>query len=210
VTRAEIRDTIRENLDDAGVTFYTDVEMNSSIQDCYNEVCAKTLCLAKTASGLSWQNSKNYYDPIVDLAVADYIGTIGVFNNNTKFWLFDNVTMRDFDRIRRDWELWNGQPEFWSTHSLQRFCVVPKMLAATGTFDLRYYAKAPVMTTDSDVPLIATDMHDLFEFYCTGDLLESADEITKAASWWSDYTEHIEVYKQRVHNLAKTDLLLRV
>ena len=210
MTRGQIRAVVRDDLADNGVTFYSDAEVNVSIQDCYNEVCAKSLCLAQTAAGLSWINGKNYYDPIADLGVADYIGTVGIFNNNTKFWLFDNVTLRDFDRIRRDWELWNGQPEFWATHSLKMFCVVPKLLTAVGTFDLRYYAAAPILVDDTSVPLIATDMHDLFEYYCTADLLETADETTKAQGWWKDYYEHLDTYKQRVHNLAKSDLLLRV
>jgi hypothetical protein len=209
MTRVQIRDKIRVNLADTGITYYSDDEINASIQDCYNEVAAKTQFLTKSTP-LSWISGKTYYDFVNDSSVTDYLGCIAIFNNNTNMWLRDDISLRDFDRLRRDWELWHGAPQFWAPHSFQRVAICPRMTTATGTFVLWYWAAAPIMTVDSDVPLVATDMQDLFENYCTADLLETAEEIVKAATFWQTYDEHLASYKERSHNLAKAQLLLRI
>lgn len=207
--REDIRNVIRTNLADVGITYYSDDEINASIQDAYNEVCAKSQCLVKSSTK-SWVSGKNYYDPVVDLSITDYLGCVAVFNNNTNWWLRDDISLRDLDRLRRDWEVWSGNPQFWAPHSFQRFAVAPKLTSAVGTFNLIYWASAPVMTSDSDIPVIATDMHDLFEYYCTADLLETAEEAVKANIFWALYEDHLAEYKKRCHDLARANLLLRV
>ena len=206
-TRAQIRQIIRTNLEDNGIVFYTDQEINDSIQDCYNEICAKTRCLIKKTT-LNWQTELNYYDFLAQ-GVSDYMGTVSIFNNASNLWLRDDVNIRDLHRIRRDWELWRGQPQFWTPHSLQFTVVCPCLQLGIGTFDLWYYAIAPTLNSDTDVPVIASDMHSLFEQYCTGDLLETAEEASKAQRWKNQYTENLIDYKARCHNLAKAQLLLR-
>jgi hypothetical protein len=79
-----------------------------------------------------------------------------------------------------------------------------------GTFKLYYWALAPSFVTDSDVPLVASDMQDLFTNYVTADLLEQAQEFTKASDYWKTYNEHIDVYSDRVKRNCKSDLLLRI
>lgn len=209
MTRAQIRALVRSNLSDAGITFYDDDAINQSLQDGYNEVAAKCRCIQKSAT-VNQVAKSPYYD-FITLGTADYLGTIAIFNLITKFWLRDDVSLRDFDRIRRDWEMWSGQPQFWAPHSLQYVAVSPNLAATAGEqFTLWYWATAPTFTTDSDVPLIATDMQNLLEYYATADLLEDASEITKASIYWADFEEDKLQYKERCVNLAKADLLLRV
>lgn len=211
-TRGELRDIIRINLADAGLgTFYSDDEINSSLQDAYNEIVAKTLCNVKSSLALAWPTPGTpYFDFLNDYGVSDYLGTYAIFNNNSKFWLRDDVSLRDLNRIRRDWELWRGQPQFWCPHSFQRSVVVPTLLVGTGTMDLWYYAVAPTMTSDSDIPIISTDNHSLLEWYCTADLIETAEEPTKAVIYWSQYEPNLQDYKERCHSLAASNLLLRI
>lgn len=208
MTRKQIRDSVRTNLADVGISFYSDVEINASIQDAYNEICAKTQCLVKSSTR-SWVSNRNYYDFVTD-GVTDYLGCIAIFNNNTNQWLRDDLSLRDFDRLRRDWEIWIGEPQFWASHSLKRIAIAPKPASATGTFILWYWANAPTLATDDDVPLIAADMHGLFEDYCTGDLLDTAEEIVKGKPFRDDYDKNVVIYKERCHNLAKAELLLRI
>jgi hypothetical protein len=211
MTRGEIRRNVRRNLSDALITYYADEQINQSIQDAYNEIVAKTLCNIKSTT-LNWpSNASNYFNfSASPFSVSDFLGTYAIFNNVTNLWLNDDLSLRDFDRIRRDWEIWRGQPQWWAPHSLKYTVIVPVNNPATGTFVLWYYAIAPVMTADTDEPIIAPDMHDLLEHYATADLLESAEEPTKAAKWWGDFYPQMESYKQRVHNLAKSQLLLRI
>src|SRR5438093_12432235 len=87
MTRGQIRDNVRVNLSDVGITFYTDQEINESIQDAYNEIVAKTLCNIKSVT-YPWSSvSGNYIDFVSDFALVDYIGTYAIFNNLTNWWL---------------------------------------------------------------------------------------------------------------------------
>jgi hypothetical protein len=210
MNRLQLRDRIRKNLVDAGITYYTEENINDILQDAYDLIAAESQCIIKSVT-LDWQAKVNYLDFITNFSVTDYLGSIAIFNNTTNQWLNDSVSIRDFDRIRRDWEKWVGTPQFWTPHSQRYIAIAPKYPAVSGqTFVLFYYAQAPQFTLDTDTPLVATDMQKLFEFYCTGDLLESAEEISKAQKWTSQYLTDVVVYKERCHNLAKNDLLLRL
>lgn len=209
----QIRANVRANLSDAGITFYDDDSINQSIQDAYNEVACKCYCIIKSAT-INQVAQKNYYD-FITLGVSDYFGTLAIFNNDTQFWLRDDLSIRDYDRLRRDWELWAGAPQFWVPHSQQYVAITPKLMVVNGeTFTLWYWAQAPNLLTgagqDSNVPLIATDMQSLLEKYATADMLENAEEITKALTYSSEYEVDKIQYKTRCIMLAKTDLLLRI
>lgn len=207
MNRGQIRQAISNNLEDANLTYYSNQEIDDSIQDCYNEVCAKTRCLVKSIT-LNWLSEINYYD-YISLGVSDYLGTVAIFNNASNLWLRDDVNIRDLHRIRRDWELWRGQPQFWVPHSLQYTVVCPCLQVGIGSYELWYYCIAPTLVNDTDVPVIATDMHSIFEQYCTADLLETAEESQKAIRWKTDYFNSLDSYKRRCHNFAKSQLLLR-
>lgn len=211
MNRLQIRDRIRKNLVDAGVTYYTEENINDIIQDAYDLIAAESQCIVKRVT-LNWQANVNYHDFLTNFSVSDYLGVVAIFNNSTNQWLRDDVSLRDLDRIRRDWEKWTGTPQFWAPHS-QRYTIIaphyPSPISGL-TFDLVYYAQAPQFTTDTDVPLVSADMQRLFEFYCTGDLLESAEEINKAQKWTNQYLTEIVNYKERCHNLARNELLLRI
>lgn len=213
MNRGQLRDQIRVNLQDAAITYYSDDEINQSIQDAYYEVCCKTLCLIRNHT-FDWSlvpqvgNHIDFTKP--PFSLCDYIGTYAIFNNQTNWWLRDDISIRDLDRIRRDWELWRGQTQFWTPHSLQYIVVAPFNDPGVGSFVLWYYAYPPTLQVDADSPLIAADNHTLIEEYATADMLETAEEITKAGQWWSRYEPDKEQYKERCHNLAKYDVLLRV
>ena len=216
MTRAQLRANVRSNLYDAGVTFYDDDAINQSLQDGYNEVAAKCRCITKSAAVQQLANQP-YYDFLNVSGVTDYLGTVAIYNADTLFWLRDDVSIRDFDRIRRDWETWTGEPQFWAPHSQQYIAVCPVLAAViTGVnlFTLWYWAQAPSFAAqespDSTAPLIATDMQPLLEWYATGDLLEDAQEVTKAQDWWQRFEADKIKYRERCINLAKAQLLLRV
>ncbi len=209
--RATLRDSILENLQGstAASNYYQVADINDSIQDAYNEVVAKTRCIVKKVT-CNWASSKNYYDPIVDLGISDFLGVIGLFDHNSNLWLRDDVSMRDFNRIRRDWEVWSGYSQFWAPHSQQRFAVCPALAVGVGTFDFWYYAIAPTLTDDTTATLLPSDMDILLTDYATFDLLESAQEITKAASYMARYENKKVILQERAHNLAAQQLLLRI
>lgn len=210
MTRATLKDSVRSNLFDSGVTFYSDDDLNDSIQDAYDDVVVLTQCIIKKTT-VSWISNKGYLDPVTDLAVTDYMAVTAIFNNNSNLWLRDDVSLRNFDALRIDWENWVGQPQMWAPVNNKYFAIAPKMLVASGTFDLYYWATAPTLSGDSDTFLIATDMQILLEQYTTADMLEQAQEYVKAQSpWWADYYAGIIEYAERCKKLAKSDLLMRI
>jgi hypothetical protein len=209
-TLQQLRLNVRANLIDAGITYYSDSDINTALQNAYDYIVAKALCNVKNVT-LNWTANQNYFDFTASpFSLTDYIGVHAILNNNTKWYLRDDVSRRDLDRIRRDWELWTGQPQFWCPHSLKYAIIVPQLTAAVGTFQLWYYAQAPTFSGDSDSPIIAPDVHPDIESRATADMLESAEEITKAQYWWDQFWPDFNEYKARCENQAKDDLLLRV
>jgi hypothetical protein len=231
-TRGQIKTTIRQNLDDNGVTFYSDDDLNESFQDAYDDIAIISQCICKNVT-LTWIGQLSYYDFVNDFGVSDYLATTAIFNYTTNRWLRDDLTIRDFDRIRRDWELWEGTPQFWASSDPNHIAIAPKYqnapgapgafslisfssafdigtLGSLGTFKLIYWAQAPVLVSDLNTLLTASDVQNLFEFYVTADMLEQAEEFSKAGEYWEKYYNSLQEYSVRVKRINKSDLLLRV
>jgi hypothetical protein len=234
MTRAAIKTDIRSNLWDAGVTFYSQDDLNDSVQDAYDDIVILSKCIIRKVNR-SFLDDVTYYDAATDLGISDYLGMTAIFNNRTKRWLDDNISLRQLDNIRSDWETWTGSPEMWVPVTTKKFAIIPKITGSgmgdgaftriafssaffigssagmvDNTFDLYYWALAPTLVNDNSTFLIAPDMNGLVEYYSTADLLEQAQEFVKAEGWWIQYYQGVEEYRERCANLAKSDLLLRV
>lgn len=208
-TRGQIKTNIRVNLDDNAVTFYTDTDLNDSIQDAYDDICSLSQCIVKNTT-LTWIANLSYINFITDYSITDYLATTAIFNNLTNRWLRDDLNLRDLDRLRRDWENWTGTPQFWAPSDVNHIVIAPKYTTSSGTFKLVYWASAPTLTSDNDTLLTASDVQDMFEHYCTADLLEQAQEYTKANEYWTKYYESLAEYSERTKKMNKSDLLFRV
>jgi hypothetical protein len=234
VTRGQIKTNININLQNAGSTFHTDSDLNDSLQDAYDDIAVLTQCITNTVD-LNWVAGLSYYNFKDDFGLSDYLGATAIFNYDTNRWLRDDLSIRDFDRLRRDWETWTGATQFWASSDFKRIAIAPHVTTTTtGTtsgafyslgfssgffigistrtsgFQLTYWAQAPPLTGDGSTFLIATDMQDLLEFYATADQLETSEEFTKANEYWEKYYSGIKEYAERVKRNNKSDLLLRV
>jgi hypothetical protein len=234
-TRGQIKGDIQANLVELNVNFYSDTDLNNSIQDAYDDVVILTQCIQKRIT-INWRSNLSYYNFKDKLQVPDYLGTIAIFNNVTNLWLRDDLSLKDFDRIRRDWENWIGTPQFWAPSDPDNIAICPKYFAADitygafdsksfdknsfwvdnsaaanlGSFILYYWATAPVLISDSEQFLIASDKTTMITRYATADLLEQAQEFNKAQFFWQPYFEDMNEYADRVKRNCKSDLLLRV
>lgn len=210
MTRAQVRANVRANLSDAGITTYSDADLNDSIQDAYNEISVNCLTILKSAS-IQQLAAKNYYD-FLALGITDYLGYVAIFNQDTNLWLRDDINIRDFDRMRRDWENWQGEPQFVAPHSLQYVAIAPyQLITGPGNvFTVWYWGFAPTLVTDSDTFLIATDQQYMLEAYTTADSLEVSEEVAKAAPFWMEYSKNIELLRARNLDRAMAQLLLRI
>ncbi len=202
MTFSDVKLNVRANLDDAGVTFYSLDDLIDSIQDAYDDISFQAKNIIKKTQ-ISFKTSP-YYDFSI---LEDFIQTIAIFNNNTNRFLKDNLSLRDFDKLRSDWEIWSAIPEWFCPADLKMNVIVPYYgTVPLYKFDLYYAAQAPTLN-DSDIPLIKNDSQKLLEWYSTADMLEQAEEYTKALPYWNLYIEHLDLYKEEVQLSAKRDLL---
>ena len=208
MTRGEAKTIVKKNLESLGSVFYNDSELNDSCQDAYDDIASRTQCIMKSTT-LN-QAAKNYYNFKDDHAITDYLATVAIFNNLTNLWLRDDVSYRQFDRIRQDWENWRGSSQFWAPLAYNRIVIAPFNTTATSTFLLRYAALAPTLASDLTAFLISSHRSTLVTNYMTADMLETAEEYNKAQFYWNEYDSEVEAYKEQCHNIAKSDLLLRV
>lgn len=124
-TRGDIKAEVQNNLIELNFNFYSDLDLNNSIQDAYDDIVILTQCIQKKVT-LHWVSNLNYYN--FTNILPDYLGTIAIFNNVTNQWLRDDLNLKDFDRIRRDWETWIGPPMFWAPSDCDRIAVAAKYL----------------------------------------------------------------------------------
>lgn len=201
-TRDEISTIVRVNLNDLGVTFYSADDVNDALQDGYDDIAVFSGCIQKTAN-LTLLDNTVYYD--IPAAISDFFAVVAAYNNNSNRWL-EFQPLKHFDGVRIDWELWTGEPLFGSISNFRYLAFIPHQVDAVGTITIWYRALAPVLS-GSTVPLIHTDEQDLLELYATADLLDQAEEYTKADSYWEQYFTRLMAYKKRVASLATSDYL---
>lgn len=208
MTRQQVKEAVLKNLNDAGAVYYTADDLNDSIQDAYDDIVALSQCLISSIT-LNWQSNQTYYF-FESLGATDFLAVLAVFNHNTNRFLDDSISLTQFDRIRDDWEIWGGQPEYWAPHSFESAAIIPRLVVATGQYTLYYTKRAPAMSQDADAFLFTRLAEDLVEQYVTADLLEQAEEFIKAGIFWKVYFEGIIAYKEQCKNIAKADLILHV
>jgi hypothetical protein len=207
MTFQELQDIVRSNLNDEGVTFWSETDLIESMEDAYADVAFLSKCIVRKVS-IPFEATP-YYDFAL-LGVQDFLCVTAIFNENTNRWIHDDLSYRDFDKVRDDWELWTGTPQYWAPVNFELNCIVPYMPEPVGNMTLYYASKAPNNFDPTDTPLLATDVQKLLEYYCTGDMLEQAEEYVKANMYFEQYFNLLIEYSDRVKNLARRDLLLLI
>jgi hypothetical protein len=202
LTRLNIAQSVRDNLDDAGVTFYTTDDINDAIQDGYNKFAALTGCIVRST------HYPNYAAPYWNLAksIPNYLSTVGIWSFSINRWL-EGRTRRYFDSLRWDWELWNGEPQMFCPVDFRRISICPHKVSTSGLVYIRYKA-FPSTMSDTTVPVIPNSVQDILQYYATADLLEQAREFKKAQEYWSGWNDFLKLGIASVQNLAQSDTML--
>lgn len=204
MTRDQIAASIRTELADAG-TFYTDDDINDSIQDAYDEVVAITQPIEKTVE-LSWIDDLVYYDFYT--TVSDYIRPFAVYNNANQVWL-NWVSNKHLDEINDEWETADGNTTNAWIVNFRYIAMYPTNPTATGTFDLYYKAKADTLTGTS-IPQIPIEFEDILENYVVADLLEQDEQFNKALDYITEYEKNLDDLKKLVESRPLTDRIMRL
>lgn len=206
MTRAQVLVNVTSNLGDVGGDYYSNQDKFDSFQDALDEVCVLTKCVTKSGS-INIIADLVYYD-LTEL-FPNYFQTIAIYNDQTKRWLGDGIPIKGFDRVRLDWERWRGTIDLWATCSPSLIALAPSSSVTQGTLTLWYWATVPNIAGDATIP-ISDDLVDILEFYVTADLLEQAEEWTKAAIYWKRYTDKLVPVRDRALSIARSDLILRM
>ena len=200
MTRDQITAKVQKNLENVGASFFTPNQVNASIQDAYDDVCAYCGQIEKSVK-ISFQSGLVHYN--MRSLVSDFIAVVAVYNYNNKRWLVPSND-KELDQLRWDWEKWSGTPIWFFPKDFQYMTICPRLDVGSGSMEVFYRAQGATLA-GSDVPLIKSNAVKLLEFYATGDLLESVKEYTKAEIWLSQYEELRERYKTDVKTLAEAD-----
>lgn len=207
MTYEEIKANIRDNLEDTGIKFYTEDDLIVAIEDAESDIAFLSRNLIRKVN-VDFRPTP-YYN-FKELGVLDWLCTIAIFDNVRNRWLLDNLTYRDLDKLRDDWELWVGSPSNWCPVSLDITAIVPYQSNPTGNFTLYYAAAACDSPQDDDSPLIATSFQSMIENHATSSLLEQQEEFTKAGEYFEEFFNAILEYQDRVKNQARRDLLIHI
>ena len=197
-------DDVRSNLNDLGVTFYTQTDILDSVQDSCDQVTIRSGLIEATFD-VPFQAQVGYYD--LSAVIGNFYTVTQIYNNQTRQWLTP-LTTSDYDSMRDDWELWNGAPQFFTPIDYKRVVVVPRPPATNGSMKVYYKAISPTLTPATTLPFPA-NVTRVPEHYATADLLEQAREYGKAKVAWDASNEMLELAVKRTQVRALPALIYR-
>lgn len=200
MTRDQIADRIRKNLNDIGITYYSVTDLNDSIQDGYDEVAVYCECIEKSTI-IDFKSNTTYYD--LSLMIPDYYRIIRAFSYNTNMFMTANLEMGN-SGYALDWELTNGSARDFIIKGSKYIGISNRNTNATGSFKIWYKAQANILK-GNDTPHINSKFQLMLENYGTADLLEQNQEYTKANIYWMQYNKQLEDYRYKVQLLSKSD-----
>lgn len=199
MTRGEVKTRVRANLDDAAVTFFTSIDLEESIEDAYYWSSAFANTIEKTAN-ISFQQNCPYYN--LQTIIPDHFAVTGVHDlARNKFLTYKS--RQELISLNNEYEMWHGPPEYFYIHSQNYLFIAPQPLGVasltqTANQDLKIFYRA----FDDNV---IDDFHhhyrlpiqgeDCLEFYATADLLEQAQEWSKAQLYWDKFYSQLTTSK---------------
>lgn len=200
MTRNQISAKVRDNLNDAGITYYSEADINDSIQDGYDEVVVYCECIDKTHT-LNFLANTTYYK-FSDL-IPDYYRPVHLRHSTLNFFL-DPIPERDLFNGQDNWEIASRQERDFHILGPEYIGISGRTANPVGGITIFYKAQAPVLEGNS-VPQILESFQILLEHYATADLLEQNQEYAKAQKYWKYYDIGIEKYRSKIQLLSKSD-----
>lgn len=201
MTRIELANKVRDNLNDAGVTYYSAADLNESIQDIYDEMAVYCQFIEKGIN-IDFENDTTYYD-LAD-EISDYYRVIKIWNPAVKGYL-TGVSDRDELNLRQDWELGNYQSREFLILGPRYLGLSGRTSNASGHMQIWYKATAPTLTSDNSILLVNEGYLIVLENGVTADLLEQNQEYSKANTYLANYETGLEDYRAKIKLLAKAD-----
>lgn len=199
MTRLDIQTRLQNHFQNP--VYYTSIDINDSVQDGVDEVCAFSGCIYKSAS-IPFQKDLTYYN--INESLSDYIGLVGIFNLTTRRWLLP-TSIRKLDQVRVDWDSAYGTPYYFCPISYRYFAIYKKPHVANyGNMVVFYVAAAPQLDDTVQIP-IPDDHLTALESYNIRDLWEQNQEFGKAAEYMETYVNNLEGLRVYIKNKRNQD-----
>ncbi len=210
MTRSDAKARVRANLDDAGITFFTATDIEDSLQDAYYY----TSCFANTIEksvDISFTKDNPYYT--LSSIIPDLFAVTAVYLISSKQFL-QYKSREELKGSRRDYENWRGVPEFFCVLGPHRIGLFPQpanvvSVTQTANKDLKIFYRAfdDAVTSDTATYRLHQDVENVLEYYATADLLEQAQEINAAQTWWDRFYKDLRNSKTLIRNRPLPALL---
>jgi hypothetical protein len=202
MTRTELKQQLQLHFNNS--VYYTDQDMNDSIQDGIDEVAAFSGCIW-AAAAVPFSANVTYYDMLTLL--PNYIGVISIFNDTTNRWM-SPTSLRKLGQERADWDAVGGTPEFFAPINHRYVAIYRKPLGADyGRMLVFYRAAAPTLVDQTQIPIPAEHIAALEDYNIT-DLWEQAQEWGKASTAFKEYVKDLDSLRVAMRNKRNSDRLM--
>ncbi len=200
MNRSNIAFNVASNLGDPGMVQHSQDSINTSIQEAYEYLCVKTLCLEKSFKFPQIGN-KVYYDFLT--FHPDLLCVSGIWSFNINRWLIP-ASRQLFDQWRWDWELMEGEPRWFDPINYRYTCIIPHNTTTSGGFMIFYKAKAE-QTSDDTIFSLPQSALKAIENYATFDQFAIDREFTRCTRYFKQFLEDIPVIKKLALRKADAD-----
>jgi hypothetical protein len=199
MTRGEVKFRVRANLDDNAVTFYTSIDIEDSIADAYywSSIFANTI---EKTKNISFQKNCPYYN--LSVIIPDHFAVTGVYDLARNHFL-SYRSRQDLINLNHSYEIWAGPPQHFFVHSQNYLFIGPQQINITsvgqsGNADLKIFYRGfdDNVIDDHHSYRLPIQGEDCIEFYATADLLEQAQEWSKAQVFWDKF--HSQLITEKI------------
>jgi hypothetical protein len=199
MTRLDLQTRLQNHFNNP--TYYTVEDMNNSIQDGLDEICAFSGCILKSTT-LTFTQFTSYYDMLT--LIPDYIGVYAIFNSTIRRFLYPQ-SLKKFNDVRIDWDNAYGTPYYFSPINHRYVAIYMKpSVPDYGSMVVFYLAQGPQLSDSTVIPI--PDEHLLvLESYSKADLWEQSQEFSKGAQEFQNYTGTLEKLRELVQNQRNSD-----
>ena len=185
MTRLDIQASVQQFFQDT--VYYQTQDINNSIQDGMDEICAFTGCNWQSTT-LAFQPNLTYYDFYT--LIPGYVGVWAIFNHVIKRWLIP-TSLRKLQQTRVDWDIACGTPSYFAPINFRYVAIFRKPLDPLyGNMEVFYLSQSPTLGDTTCLP-IPDDSNTTIETYCEMDLLEQNQEWDQAQTLMTDYQEQL-------------------
>lgn len=191
MTHTELTEKLKYDLDDLGMDFFTTEDLNNAILNALN----KYTLLNGTCElfrNFSLQPNIPYYD--FYNTFPGYFCVAEAYSKSAKQYLAFRTPVQ-LMQIREDYELWKGSPQFITVVDFRRVGFFPVSTSPVELVLKLKLSESPVINPPGDL-YIPAHGEDLVLNFAKQELLEHAEEITKAANVYNQSVEELKGNKR--------------